>query len=188
VSLLTFLYALLIDIFIIRFIPIFFGSLIEAKNNLKNCYYLTEAHGGSADTTRDLIEDELNLVGEFYEDYDRPILNVDQTYNERTNTEYPRPETNSTPGGGPMPSEEDAILRSHRMNEEGGGTIGVSGKLLNYFNPNNFKNIRRRLPTKCSRVILLETTRIQTISLSLTLQTLAEKELLSGEEYPEINI
>ncbi len=76
-SLLTFLYALLLDIFFIRFIPIFFGSLIEAKNNLKNCYYLTEAHGGSPETTRDLIEDELNLIGEFYQTYDRPILTVD---------------------------------------------------------------------------------------------------------------
>jgi hypothetical protein len=130
---LTFLYALLIDIFFIRFIPIFFGSVLEAKRNLKNCYYLTEAHGGSTDTTRDLIEDELNLVGEFYESYDRPIVSIDEAYNDRTNTEYPRTETNQTPGGGnggPLSSEEDAILRSHRLNEEAGANAGASRKLL----------------------------------------------------------
>jgi hypothetical protein len=67
VSLLTFLYSLLLDVLLIRFIPIFFCSLYEANRNLKNCYYLTEAHGGGFDSTRDLIEDELNLIGEFYE-------------------------------------------------------------------------------------------------------------------------
>jgi hypothetical protein len=75
------------------------------------------------------------------------------------------------------------------LNEEGVATVGgLNGKMLNYYNPYNFKNIRRRMPTKCSRVIILETTRIQTISLSSSLQTLAGKELLSGEEYPEINL
>jgi hypothetical protein len=61
-------------VLLLRFIPIFFGSLYEAKKNLKNCYYLTEAHGNSSDTTRDLIEEEMNLIGEFYETYDRPIV------------------------------------------------------------------------------------------------------------------
>ena len=74
IALLTYLYALLIDAFLLRLIPIFFGSLYEAKANLKNCYYLTEAHGNSSDTTRDLIEEEMNLIGEFYETYDRPIV------------------------------------------------------------------------------------------------------------------
>lgn len=46
--------------------------------NLKNCYYLTEAHGASPDTTKDLSEDDLNLLGLFYETYDRPIVTLDE--------------------------------------------------------------------------------------------------------------
>lgn len=70
---------MLFDLFLLRFISILIGSILEAKRNLKNCYYLTEAHGGSSsDTTRDLIEEELNLLGEFYESYERPIVSMDE--------------------------------------------------------------------------------------------------------------
>lgn len=80
----NFLYSLLIDALLLRFITIIIGSIFEAKHNLKNCYYLTEAHGsstalGSNDTTRDLVEEELNLLGEIYESYDRPIVTIDDT-------------------------------------------------------------------------------------------------------------
>jgi hypothetical protein len=75
----SYLYALILDIILIRICSIIFGSLIEAKNNLNNCYYLTEAHSGGPDTTRDLIEEELNLLGEFYEQYDRPIVRLEES-------------------------------------------------------------------------------------------------------------
>jgi hypothetical protein len=74
VALITYLYALLIDILLIRLIPIFFLSISKAKKNLKNCDYLIEANGNISDTTRDLTEEELNLIGEFYETYDLPIV------------------------------------------------------------------------------------------------------------------
>ena len=85
----------------------------------------------------------MNLLGEFYESYDRPVVvPIDQQapYTERyttvANAEFPRhgSEGNFTPGGGDgvnqLMSEEDAILRSHRLNEDLEGTVGVSGKLL----------------------------------------------------------
>jgi hypothetical protein len=106
---LTFLYSLLIDVFLLRFITIVIGSIFEAKHNLKNCYYLTEAHGSSTalssnDTTRDLVEEELNLLGEFYEDYDRPIVTIDNSssqFGERMTprqNEYLKTDINLTPG------------------------------------------------------------------------------------------
>lgn len=86
------------------------GSLCETKRNLKNCYYLTEAHAGtgSADTTRDLIEEELNLLGEFYETYERPIVSVDESgsqFSDRittprgANAEFPKKESTPRLGG-----------------------------------------------------------------------------------------
>jgi hypothetical protein len=74
VALITYLYALLIDILLIRLILIFFLAIFKAKKNLKNCDYLIEANGNISDTTRDLTEEELNLIGEFYETYDLPIV------------------------------------------------------------------------------------------------------------------
>jgi hypothetical protein len=56
---------------------------------LKNCYYLTEAHGNSSDTTRDLIEEEMNLIGDFYESYDLPIVSTAEnstTYGDQVTT------------------------------------------------------------------------------------------------------
>ena len=106
----------------LRFVSIFFGSLFEAKTNLNNCYYLTEAHAtsNSNDTTRDLNEEELILLGEFYDTYDRPLANIEDS-SSMFESSNPRFDSNSTPGGpGPsnnLPSEEDAILRTHR-NEE----------------------------------------------------------------------
>jgi hypothetical protein len=76
VALITYLYALLIDVLLIRLIPIFFLSIFEAKKNLKNCDYLKEADGNISDTARDLNEEELNLIGEFYETYDLPIVSL----------------------------------------------------------------------------------------------------------------
>jgi hypothetical protein len=59
----SFLLALILDICVVRICSIIIGSIVEAKINLNNCYYLTEAHTEGLDTTRDLIEDELNLLG-----------------------------------------------------------------------------------------------------------------------------
>ena len=73
-ALITYLYALLIDNLLIRLIAIFFLAIFKAKKNLKNCDYLIEANGNISDTTRDLTEEELNLIGEFYETYDLPIV------------------------------------------------------------------------------------------------------------------
>lgn len=75
----TFGFALAIDLFVIRMISIILGSLFEAKINLNNCYYLTEAHSNHDTTRGDLAEEELNLLGEFYDMYDKPIVRLEDS-------------------------------------------------------------------------------------------------------------
>jgi hypothetical protein len=109
----------LFDVLLLRFLSILGGSLWEAKRNLKNCYYLTEAHGSNGSsqetTARELVEEELNKIGECYEGYEQAIVVV-----EDGSGEGKRGEAN----------EEEAILRSHRMQEEIANSVGVSRTLL----------------------------------------------------------
>jgi hypothetical protein len=73
--LLTFLYALLFDCFLIRPFSILCGSLLQAKLKLNGQYYLTDSDQDELHK-KNLTLEELQQLGNFYETYEHPILTL----------------------------------------------------------------------------------------------------------------
>lgn len=111
--------------------------------------------------------------------YDKPIVRLEDSSTlaskDPTDNYQGDLQRNDTVNPAPvnvLPSEEDAILRSHRIQDEFGGSVGVQHKLLNRGSQVT-KEIKRRLITKCTRVLILETDNVEAISLSVSLSSLA---------------